>query len=69
MVNVLMLEELLKLIRSKGRAIVGVDSAGGPYWGIKCSFGERERADLDVTLKRKGYLLKRSQMRRYSLPL
>ena len=33
-VNVLTLEELLKLIGSEGRAIVGVDSAGGQCLAI-----------------------------------
>ena len=31
MLNVLTLEKLFKFIRSKGRAIVSVNSAGGPY--------------------------------------
>ena len=34
-----------------------------------CSFWDRDRADLEVTLNRNGYLLNRSQMRRYPLPL
>ena len=70
MVNVLTPEELLKLIRSEGRAVVGVDLAESPYCAIiSCIFWDRDSTDLEATLNRKGYLLNRSQMRTYSLPL
>ena len=70
MVDVLTLEKLHELIRSIGRAIVGVHLAGGLYCVISsCIFWDRERADLEVTLNRNGYVLNRSQRRRYSLPL
>ena len=70
MVNVLMLEELHELVGSKGRVTVNVNLAWGLYCVIRsCSLWDMDRADLEATLNRNGYLLNRSQMRRYSLPL
>ena len=34
-----------------------------------CSFPDREKVDLDENLDRKGYLLNKLQISRYSLPL
>ena len=50
------------------RGPLSVDSnVGGPYWEMSCSrHVHRDWALLDVTLYMKGYLLKASQIMRYS---
>ena len=41
---------------------------GGPYWEIKfCNFLIMDSADLEDVWQMKGYLLKVSTMRKYSL--
>ena len=59
MVNVMVLPELGELIRCE-RGLSSVEiRLGGLYWDMSsCRHWDREWADLDMTLKRKGYLLK-----------
>ena len=69
MVDVVVLEELCKLIRSKWGTIVSVEET---RWSIlQYELGkylDRDWADLVETLNRKGYLLKRLHTYKYTLP-
>ena len=70
MVDVVMLEELCKLIRSKWGNVVSVEETRWSLLQYELNqVFEQGLGRFNRTLNRKGYLLKRLHTNKYSLPL